>query len=405
MRPLAAGRALLIAAPFLALALVTKLPSLAFVHREPDEVIYWAVAQHLDDYGLYTLRGAPILKKLPRAMYDRPLFHHPPLYPALLVPFVQRDARSEAVVISWLGHALAIFSVAWIGLHLHARLGGSSRAFSALAIPLAGVALDPVFVHTARKLWIDAPVAGLSALAVALTVAALARPNGRRWLLLAAGAALGIAGLAKLPGLLLAPICALLVVTARRPWPARIGDLACVSLPALLVVAPWFWVFYARYGTLLPAWTAPSPELLERFPMMAAAVAKPWHSFATKLAVVQPLFALGLGAFAWSAMRGEQRTALGWIVLGWLAGLLVALTYLGATRFSFQMRFLSPLCAAIYLIPLAIPAWYRAPNARWLRAGALVAIAWATFGAAPYLLNGRPDELVGFAERLGLVRF
>ncbi|HEU4427255.1 MAG TPA: hypothetical protein VFT98_00750 [Myxococcota bacterium] len=405
MNPLGARRALLVAAPFLALALLTKLPSLAFEHREPDEVIYWTVARHLDEHGRYTLRGAPFLHKLPRAMYDRPLFHHPPLYPALLVPFVRRDARSEAVAISVLGHLLAIFSVAWIGLHLHARIGGATGAFAALAIPLAGVALDPVLVHTARKLWIDALVSGLGALAVALTVAALAMPARRRLGLAAAGFTLGLAGLAKLPGLLVAPVCALLVVTAPRIWRERVVDLGCLALPALLAVAPWLWVFFATYGTLLPTWSAPNAELLERFPMMAAAVAKPWHFFATKLALVQPLFALGLAAFAWSAARGEQREALGWVPIAWLVLLLAAFTHLGATSFSFQMRYVAPLCAAIYLTPLALPAWYRRSSARLLRTGAALAIAWAAASAAPYLMNGRPDELVGLAEKLGLARF
>jgi 4-amino-4-deoxy-L-arabinose transferase-like glycosyltransferase len=403
--PLGARRALLVAAPFLALALLTKLPSLSFEHREPDEMIYWTVARHLHEHGRYTLRGAPFMQRLPRAMYDRPLFHHPPLYPALLVPFVAHDARREAVAISVLGHLLAIFSVAWIGLHLHARLGGGGSALGALAIPLAGVALDPVLVHTTRKLWIDALVSGLGALAIALTVDAVARATRRRLWLAAAGFTLGLAGLAKLPGLLVAPICALLVVAAPRAWRERVVDLCCLALPALLVVAPWLAVFFATYGSLLPSWSAPNAELLARFPMMAAAVAKPWHFFATKLAVVQPLFPLGVAAFAWSASRGEQRDALGWALLAWLALLLAAFTYLGATRFSFQMRYVAPLCAAIYLVPLALPAWYRAPGAWRLRVGAALAIVWAALGAAPYLMNGRPDEFVGLAETLGLVQF
>ena len=55
--PTAPRRALWLAAPFLALALLTKLPSLGFEHREPDELIYWTLAHHLDTHGTYTLRG------------------------------------------------------------------------------------------------------------------------------------------------------------------------------------------------------------------------------------------------------------------------------------------------------------------------------------------------------------
>ena len=398
-------RALALAAPFLLLALLTKLPSLGFKHREPDEVIYWTVAQHLGEYGNYSLRGAPFMHKLPRQMYDRPLFHHPPLYPALLVPFAKRELRSEAIVISWFGHCLAIVAVALIGVRLHARFGQGTPRLAALALPLLGITLDPVLVHVARKLWIDALAGGLAALAVALTLVALARERRRPAWLVAAGIVLGLAGLAKLPGLLVAPVCALLVLAHSAPWRTRSAYLACVAAPALLVVAPWFWVFFANYGTLLPNFAAPSAELAARFPMVAASIAKPWHFYATKLAVVQPLLVVGVAGFAWKRPRGERRSPESWALFAWLALLIACWTYLGATSFSFQMRYLTPLTPALYLLPLALPAWYRAPSAFRLRSAAALAIAWATLGAAPYLINGRPDEFVGFAEAIGLVRF
>jgi 4-amino-4-deoxy-L-arabinose transferase-like glycosyltransferase len=394
-------RALLFAAPFLALALLTKLPSLAFEHREPDEVIYWTVAKRMSDYGTYSLRGAPFMHQLSRKMYDRPLFHHPPLYPALLVPFEERELRREAIVISWLGHGLAIFAVALIGVHLHARLGGDTSAWAALALPLLGVALDPLFVHTARKLWIDALVGGLAALAVALTLAGVARERRRAPWLLAAGVALGLAGLAKLPGLLVAPVCAALVLARSARARERVAGIAWIALPSALILAPWFAVFFATYGTLVPSWMAPDATILERFPLVAAAAQKPWHFFATKLALIQPLLLVALAGFAWRA--GERRPSEAWVLLTWLIGAGACLTYLAASGFSFQTRYLTPLTPALYALPLALPAWYRAPTVRSFRLAAALAITYATLGAAPYLTNGRPDEFLSLAETLGLI--
>jgi 4-amino-4-deoxy-L-arabinose transferase-like glycosyltransferase len=395
-------RALLFAAPFLALALLTKLPSLGFDHREPDELIYWTLAHHLDTYGTYTLRGAPFLPKLSRRMYDRPLFHHPPLYPALLIPFERRDLRSEAIAISWLGHGLAILAVAWLGVHLHARFGAGSSALGALALPLLGITFDPAFVHASRKLWIDALVGGLAAFAVALTLAAAASARWRRLALIAAGLTLGLAGLAKLPGLLVAPVCAALVLARPARGRERLGDLVCLALPAALVVAPWFAVFYATYGTLVAHWNAPDATITARFPMVAASMQKPAWFFAAKLAIVQPLVVVALGAFAWRARDDERRSLDAWTLLAWLLGVGACLSWVSAASFGFQTRYLTPLCTALYALPLACPAWYRAPSARPLRIAAALAILWAALGAAPYLTNGRPDEYLGLAERLGL---
>jgi 4-amino-4-deoxy-L-arabinose transferase-like glycosyltransferase len=393
------SRALLVAAPFLALLLATKLPSLRFEHREPDEVIYWTVAKNLGEHGRYTLRGAPFLSKLSRRMYDKPLFHHPPLYPALLVPFATRELRREAIAISVFGHALALFAVALIGVHLHARFASGEPPLRALWLPLLGATLDPVFVHVARKLWIDALVGGLAALAVALAIVGCARERRRAWLV-ASGALLGLAALAKLPGLLAAAPIALAVLLRKGPLRARLCDLACAAAPAALLLAPWLLTFFATFGTLTPSWVQADAETMRRFPMIAAAAAKPWHFYLAKLAVCAPLFVLGVVAFAWKR-ASAPRNAESWSLLAWIALGLVAFTLLGMRGHSYQLRYLAPLSAALYALPLALPLWHRRGERRSLRIAAALAIAWATAGAVPYLVNGRPDEFIGLAEKLG----
>ncbi len=86
------GYAVGLAVLFIGFVIALKLPSLAFDHDEPDEVVYWTVAEQLREHGVYTLRGSEVLPRLSARIYDRPLFHHPPLYPLLLVPFVAARA-------------------------------------------------------------------------------------------------------------------------------------------------------------------------------------------------------------------------------------------------------------------------------------------------------------------------
>lgn len=399
-------QAVVLAAPFLALALLVKIPSLFFPHAENDEVIYWTVAQHVAAGGGYTLRGAPFLDKLPPSIYDHPLFHHPPLYVALLVPFVKLHVPRAAVIVSWAGHFLAILAVALLGLRLKNELGDDGPARRALAIPLLGVALDPVLTHVGRKLWIDALLAGSCAMAIALAVAAAGadtlRP--RRKLFAGSGIAIGLAGLAKLPGLLASPVVAFAALTRRAPWRDRVIDLATAALPALILVVPWFVVFYRTYGTLFPSWTTPDAAMLARFPLMASAVAQPWWFFVAKLPTVAPVFVVGVALFALAAAR-ERPSATAWTAALWLAAFFVAFTWTGATRYSFQMRYLAPLCPALYLLPIATRAWYAPETAKRVRTIVAVAVAWGAIAAIPSLISDRPDELLGPLELLGWIRF
>ena len=399
-------QAVVLAAPFLALALLLKVPSLFFSHAENDEVIYWTVAQHVAGGSGYTLRGAPFLDKLPPSIYDHPLFHHPPLYVLLLVPFVKLHAPHAAVIVSWAGHLLAILAVALFGLRLESELGGDEPARRALAIPLLGVALDPVLTHVGRKLWIDGWLAGTSAMAIALAVAAAGAgvTRSRRTLFAGSGLAIGLAGLSKLPGLLASPVVAFVALTRRAPWRDRLVDLATAALPALILVVPWFVVFYATYGTLFPNWTTPDATMLARFPLMASAVAQPWWFFLAKLPTVAPVFVVGIVLFAFDAAR-QRPSATVWTAMFWLASFFLAFTWTGATRYSFQMRYLAPLCPALYLLPLAARSWYAPETAKRVRATALLAVAWGAIAAIPSLISDRPDELLGPLELLGWIRF
>jgi 4-amino-4-deoxy-L-arabinose transferase-like glycosyltransferase len=379
---------------FSAFTVVLKLPSLTFAHDEPDEVIYWSVARNLVEHGTYTLRGAPIQSHLSPTIYDRPLFHHPPLYPLLLMPFVALDAPQAAVVISWLGHLLCVMSIGIIAWAI-SRGGGDERADDSAWLALLGVATDPLLAHVSRKLWIDALLSGLVALALALVWAARVSRR-RRLLLLLGGFVLGLAGLAKLPGLLAAPLAVMLLWNGESSRRERVRDLLLLLAPCALLVLPWLAVFVSTYGVLTPNWLRPDDDALRHYPFLAISVGRPWYYYAAKLAVVQPVAMVGLALYP-RQPRGSGLSR--WVVPAWLLIWLSVSTLQGVGGYGFQMRYVAPLVPSLYAMLLY------ARTGRYSKPVIALAITYGAIGSAPYLIAGQLDELISFAEFAGLVRF
>ena len=378
---------------FSAFTLVLKLPSLRFVHSEPDEVVYWNVARNLVERGEYTLRGAKIEARLSPAIYDRPLFHHPPLYPLLLTPFVALEAPQAAVTISWLGHLLCLLAVGIIGWALLAR---GKAIGDLLWLALLGVATDPLLALVSRKLWIDALLAGLVALALAIVWAALVSPR-RRLLLVLGGLVLGLAGLAKLPGLLGAPVAAMLVWGGGGSRRERLRDLLLVGVPGALLVVPWLVLFITTYGTLMPTWLRPDEWAVRHYPVLAAAVGRPWYYYAARLVLVEPVAVVGLALCVLRPREGELAR---WAAPAWVILWLVAYTLQSASGYGFQMRYVAPVVPGLYAMLLCA----RSPGS-FVRPVIALAVAYGAIESTVYLLSERVDELVTFPELAKLFRF
>lgn len=387
------SQVLLLVALFSAFTVVLKLPSLGFAHDEPDEVVYWSLAHNLVERGAYTLRGAEIADRLSPTIYDRPLFHHPPLYPVLLTPFVALEAKQAAVVISWLGHLLCLLSVGIIGWALLVRGEG---AVDALWLALLGVATDPLLALVSRKLWIDSLLAGLVALALALVWAALVSPR-RRLLLVLGGLVLGLAGLAKLPGLLVAPVAAMIVWGGGGSRRERLRDLLLVATPCALLVLPWIVLFVTTYGALTPTWLSRDEYAVRHYPFLAAAVGRPWYYYAAKLALAEPVAVAGL---ALSLRRPRADGLARFAAPAWLLLWLLAYTIQSASGYGFLMRYVVPVVPAIYVMLLCV----RSPG-NFVRPAIALAVAYGAIESTVYLLSERFDELVSFPELAGLVRF
>jgi len=359
-----------IAAALAALASVlVKLPQLRFAHREPDEVIYWQLAQRLWQHGTYSLRGTRVLPLLPAEMYDHALFHHPPLLPLLLGPWAASSSApyppGAALWVVWLAHALGVAAVVALGLRI-AR-GPAGRAVCALAA--AALVLDPLGWFCARFLWIDALSFGCAA-------AALWAGVGRtspRWLLLA-GLLAGLAGLAKLTGLAVLPFLVIAAWTSSKQ-PLRAALL--VATPAVLLVGAWIAWFWSATGAPLPTWIAPSEAVLARDELMRRGFERspwlyPWLALG-----VQPLLAWVLAA-AIATRRELGREALVLLaccVLG--AAAIGATSVLGTTPV--QLRQLAPVAPAFYALALVLLVQRREALWRWSFAACVLA---AGIGAA-----------------------
>ncbi|MGD1019458.1 MAG: glycosyltransferase 87 family protein [Verrucomicrobiia bacterium] len=362
-----------------------------FSHSENDERIYWQLATNLASGHGYTLQGTELLSLFSPFQYNRPLFYHPPLFPALLVPFVVFGSPQSAVLISWVGHFLCILAVAVIAKHL---IGKQAETLTALSprywLPLLGVSVDPVLNFLSRKLWIDSILTGLVAMAISLFIAS-DRERFRRATLLAGGLSLGLAALAKLTALIAVPV-ALYCVFAQtaRPRSERIRWAFYSMIPVGLLVAPWLILFYVRTGAVLPGWVKPDDWSMQHYPFVRAAVNRSLDYYPVTLCLIVPLV-LVLIAFARAAV--EWRTNfLAREGLLWFACFLFVTTLLSASGVGYSMRYLGPCIPAIYVMLFAYLS-----NAQWgaqlLELLATLCISFSCLNAAPYLLSPFFNEI------------
>lgn len=387
---------------FVAFSLVLKLSTWQFAHNRGDEAVYWQLTQNLVQKGEYNLLGTRILEKLPPRMYDRKLFTHPPLYPLLLVPFVVYGSAQSAVLISWLSHALCLIALA---LLLRAMLQDGPEGFDAMSpcfwLPLLGLAVDPFFSHMASKLWIDGPLTALIALSMSLFVVA-ERARRRRWVLLAAGTALGLAALCKLVAVLALPVAAaILWHQARgqlRPF-ARSASLA--FLPMVMLILPWLATFYREYGEFTPSWIqSPGEWKVKNIPFVDVTFQRPLLYYWVKTGMIQPLFLLGIAFALNRRILGNFTYRVGLI---WCLVFMAAMTWL-STGYGFQMRYVGPMAPSLYVM---LGGLLQCSHHR-RRELILVSLLCITYGAASgalYMFNGDYHEMYSLLEWGGVVSF
>ncbi len=175
------------------------------------------------------------LRILERGLAAEPVFHQPPLFPLLVAavyrPALALDAAQRMLVIQMLLDSLAIALIVPIG-RLYLRSAAAGLAGGIVALLHA-----PVVFYGLKLLPI--PLA-LATQALALLLLALARRRGRVGLDLLAGAACGLACLARTEMVLFLPVAAgaLWRGRANEPLARRVGAVLLLLIGTGLVVAP-----------------------------------------------------------------------------------------------------------------------------------------------------------------------
>ncbi|MBI4346477.1 MAG: hypothetical protein HY553_06455 [Elusimicrobia bacterium] len=355
------------------LGLLARAPILARRPVEGDERVYAALVDQLRAGKGYTLRGHPILERpwLPRDVYDRPVFHHPP--GGIVLFWALESALGDA------GRAAAQllgFALFFAGVLLLARELDLSPSAFALAGVLAAV--TPLAAFTGCWFWLDGPMAGLATLAAGVFVRGTR--SGRLGPALAAGALLGAAAWVRTLALLAAP--GAIAVAAATAGPAGRRGLARQALAfagtAAALHAPWL-LWHAWSGGEGPALpllhSAGANEYLRSVQERRA-----WD-YLTLLPRAMP--SLVFSALAWPFLRpGAAFRRAAAALWGWIGAVVLLHVALGAFGFLTLLRYV------ILAVPAAALLAAAAVSAAWGPGGRALPRALTAAGAAVEIALG-----------------
>ena len=273
-----------------------------------------------------------------------------------------------------------------------------SITLPAFWLPVLGVAADPLLMFVSRRLWIDSLLSGLTALSVALLLAASGQR--RRLTLAVAGSLLGLAALAKLTALILVPVFLFVCVRHEEPWKQRAVSMMTVLLPVALFVVPWLIAFYLKNGVVVPSWVKPDARLMELYPFVRIAVERPGYYYAVKLALIMPLALVALWVIVRERAIRVNRTVQ--VAALWFFIVMVTLTMLGLNGYGFQMRHIAPAVTALYVIVLEVLVERERPLLLMVSCFAMLV---GTVTGAMHLLAPQFDEIVSLARFTGLLDY
>jgi 4-amino-4-deoxy-L-arabinose transferase-like glycosyltransferase len=336
---------------------------------------------------LYNPLGEPGQYTYDPAVYDRPMFVHPPLYPYALAAFRAAFGSSGGPALSLLCHVATIVLVALLGR----ALAGDRVALLAAAL----VAFDPVSWLCGARLWIDGMGESMAAAAVLAAVWARRRDTVPAFVL--AGLVLGLAAWTTLSTLVAAPAVLAAVLASSRP--PSVAQLAALGGSAAILVICWLAVTRAGYGAWLPL-NQPTPWILQDNAYLRLVVGRPWHFYLSGLLLVAPV-----QLYAFAALPGLGRNPAWRVPAVWAGAGLALLSALAISGLGgvFQLRYLAPVMPGLCLLTaigiLRLDWWWAAP-AMLLGAITFTAAFWSA--ATPALADPAPITLMWYASGLGV---
>ncbi len=344
-----------------------------------DETIYTALAAKISSHGLYgySLRGVSIepagsfwkiesredgnllrlLTSTGAAYYDVPFYFNPPLFPMALAAshsiwnsathflLLKKDAapgfRYEQIYSAFPGALSAAFFL--MGVF---RLGRRYFGRRAGLLAVLFCAVSPVFLVASFKVWSDLMAAAL----ILWSYLFYRQGEGDPAETLVSGGLFGLAVLTRTSSLFALPLFLIARPRAAGLW----------SVPALILVCPWFIAVTKVYGNPL------------YFPEAAAAkdslawlqsISKPWYFYLADLIYLSPYFLAGLLALR----RGTWRFHL------WIALFLLPLSALLFTSkpLGVEDRYLLPCYPALAVLTAGIVMDLKKPYSK------LAAVFWA----------------------------
>jgi 4-amino-4-deoxy-L-arabinose transferase-like glycosyltransferase len=325
--------------------IILKLPSLRLPHLEFDERIYVTLAKQLYYTGTYSVQNTPLLKELAPEIYDRPLFFQPPLFVILSIPLILNFGDNSAVILSWIGHLLVLFS---IFLFLRKIFRNNHLA---IILIVAIAAADPIMVFSSRKIWLDSLAAGLAGISMYIFWQACIEECYRKKFkgLIISGVLLGAAILTKIPAILLGPFFALIFIRYhyKQPLLKNIFFLLAAIVPILAITFPWFFKTYSYYGRLIDSQTLPA-TLLETNKYLEMVTSRPFYYYPKEIILITPIIL----CIFYSSIKHIKKISFFALTL-WISifSVIGGYTYFAIShQQAYVMRYLTFMCVPFYLL-------------------------------------------------------
>ena len=209
-----------------------------------DEQVYGTLAAEVTQNPLnYNTKALYALsidqgRALPE-YFDRPLFKHPPAFAAL----VSLSYRLSGMTYYSAFKVSLFFGVGLIVLAylLCAELFGEKTGLYAAFL----MAIEPASWICSQKIWLETTLAFFTVLALYLFIRASKRNNS--YLMIASGAAAGLAALTKYPGFLATAVIFIYALLSERALFRKKSFLASLVIP-LVMLLPWVYWNWRVYG-------------------------------------------------------------------------------------------------------------------------------------------------------------